>query len=203
MKKLFIFLCIILTLFVSCKQKTTRVVEQPCDNTNAVYYWKTTFKLSDEERNFLSEYQIKRLYLRYFDVCRDPDFSMTIPVPEATLIFLDTIPQSLEIVPTVFIDNNLFKETDMSKCAELLVNRIRTMTETNHVPNVHEIQLDCDWTQTTETAYFDFLKQVRELLKKDTIGVKIKHTGSLPINIERQMFLNNICRNVIIYNRII
>jgi hypothetical protein len=159
------------TLFVSCKQKTASVVEQPYNNTNAVYYWKTTFKLSDEECHFLSMHQIKRLYLRYFDVCRDPDFSMTIPVPEATLIFLDTIPQDLEIIPTVFIDNNLFKEADMSKCAELLVNRIQTMTETNNVPNVYEIQLDCDWTQTTETAYFNFLKQVRELLKKDTISL--------------------------------
>jgi len=169
MKKLFIFLCI-LPFFISCKRGNTNVeIELVCNKGNAVYYWKTTFKLSDEERQFLSEHQIQRIYLRYFDVCRDPDFWEAIPVPEATLIFLDTIPKDLEIVPTVFIDNNLFKDANMSQCAELLVNRIRTMTATNDVPNVREVQLDCDWTQTTETAYFDFLKQVRTLLEKDSI----------------------------------
>ncbi|MDR0232507.1 MAG: hypothetical protein LBI82_10365 [Dysgonamonadaceae bacterium] len=170
MKKLFILLCVF-SLIVSCKRETTSVVEPACNKGNAVYYWKTTFKLSDEERDFLSEHQIKRLYLRYFDVSRDNDFWRAVPVPEATLIFLDSIPQNLEVVPTVFIDNNLFKDADMSGCAELLVNRIRTMTATNDVPNVREVQLDCDWTETTETAYFDFLKQVRELLEKDSINL--------------------------------
>ena len=169
MKKLFIFLCIF-TLFASCRHKNT-IVNVPSNNTNAVYYWKTTFKLSDEERNFLSEHQIKRIYLRYFDVCNDADFGEAIPVPEATLIFVDTIPKDLEIVPTVFIDNNLFRGANILQCAELLVNRIRTMTATNDVPNVREVQLDCDWTQTTETAYFDFLKQVRALLEKDSISL--------------------------------
>ena len=171
LRNFFVFLCI-LSLFVSCKRGSTNIeIEPVCNKGNAIYYWKTTFKLSDEERNFLSEHQVKRLYLRYFDVCRDPDFSMEIPVPEATLIFLDTIPRNIEVVPTVFVDNNLFKDFDMSKCAELLVSRIRTMTATNDVPNVREVQLDCDWTQTTETAYFDFLKQVRALLEKDSISL--------------------------------
>lgn len=165
----------ILSLFASCKNREVKPAdntntEQECNANNAVYYWKTTFKLSDEERDFLSEHQIKRLYLRYFDVCRDPDY-FWIPVPEATLIFLDTIPHYLEVVPTVFIDNNLFKDFNMTEYAELLVNRIRTMTETNDVPNVREVQIDCDWTQTTETAYFDFLEQVRELLKKKSIAL--------------------------------
>ena len=172
MKKLFIFLSI-LPLLVSCNRQTANVVDvEPVrEPNNAVYYWKTTFKLSDEEHEFLSEHQIKRLYLRYFDVSRDPDFEMIVPVPEATLIFVDSISKNLEVVPTVFIDNNLFKDSAMSKCAELLVNRIRTMTATNDVPNVREVQLDCDWTETTETAYFDFLKQVRTLLEKDSISL--------------------------------
>ena len=171
MKNFFVFLCIF-SLFVSCKRGSTSVEIEPVHNpNNAVYYWRTTFRLSGEERSFLEEHQIKRLYLRYFDVGRDPDFNITIPVPIATLIFLDSIPQDLEIVPTVFIDNNLFKNIDMSECVKFLVNRIKTMTATNDVPNVREIQLDCDWTESTETLYFSFLKQVDSLLAKDSISL--------------------------------
>ena len=155
------------------KQKSDTVPQEQeatRKNCNAVYYWKTTFRLSSEEKEFLKSYQIERLYLRYFDVGRDPDFQdQVLPVPVATLQFIDAVPSNLEVIPTVFIDNNLFKDCDMNKYAELLVKRILTMTETNNIPNVREIQLDCDWTQTTEDAYFSFLKQVRNLLERDTI----------------------------------
>ena len=35
---------------------------------NAVYYWKTRFELKPSETAFLQENDIKRIYLRYFDV---------------------------------------------------------------------------------------------------------------------------------------
>jgi len=181
MKRYFLFLSILL-LFASCKQKPADVHQESANvhqkqgqeatrkHCNAVYYWKTTFRLSAEEQDFLTSHQIERLYLRYFDVVRDPDFqSEVLPVPEATLWFMDSIPSHLEVIPTVFIDNNLFKDCDMSQYAELLVKRILTMTQTNDVPNVREVQLDCDWTQTTEDAYFSFLRQVRSLLKVKSI----------------------------------
>jgi len=172
MKYRFLLLSIFL-LFVSCKQKSVNLHQEQAvtrKNCNAIYYWKTTFRLSPEEREFLATHKIERLYLRYFDVGRDPDFkNEVLPIPVATLQFMDSIPTNLEVIPTVFIDNNLFKDCDMSKYAELLVKRILTMTETNDVLNVREIQLDCDWTQTTEDAYFRFLRKVDSLLKKRAI----------------------------------
>jgi len=162
----------ILLLFASCSQKPTALQETTRKNCNAIYYWKTTFRLSPEEREFLATHKIERLYLRYFDVARDPDFqNKVIPIPEATLRFMDSIPSNLEVVPTVFIDNNLFKDCDMSQYAELLVKRILTMTKTNDVPNVYEVQLDCDWTQTTEESYFAFLSRINSLLKKESISL--------------------------------
>jgi hypothetical protein len=165
----YLILSISVLLFASCNQKSEEQ-ETTRKNHNAVYYWKTTFRLSTEEQEFLKSHKIGRLYLRYFDVARDPDFQdKVIPIPEATLRFIDSIPSNLEVVPTVFIDNNLFKDCDMSKYAELLVKRILTMTETNDVPNVYEVQLDCDWTPTTEEVYFRFLQQVNSFLKKESI----------------------------------
>jgi hypothetical protein len=163
----------ILTILVSCQNKKpnsskteikneTAVTRKSC---NSIYYWKTTFKLSDEERKFLAEYQVNRLYLRYFDVYHDFDIQdRTIPVPVATLRFLDSIPAYLEVVPTIFIDNELYKNCDMTGIDSLLVNRIFKMSETNDVPNIHEIQIDCDWTKTTESDYFNFLRRIRRWL---------------------------------------
>ena len=148
MKNLFLFFPILL-LFGSCTQKAAQSPEEKPthQNCNAVYYWKTTFRLSAEERDFLATHQVKRLYLRYFDVYKDPDINASVvPVPQATLQFMDSVPSDLEVVPIVFIDNNLFKDCDLSQYTGLLVNRILTMTKTNDVPNVHEVQLDCDWT---------------------------------------------------------
>jgi len=170
MKHLFLFFPLLL-LLGSCHQKAAQSPEaEPArQQCNAVYYWKTTFRLSAEERDFLATHQVKRLYLRYFDVYKDPDIiASVVPVPQATLQFIDSVPSDLEVVPTVFIDNNLFKDCDMSQYAGLLVNRILTMTQTNDVPNVHEVQLDCDWTQTTERSYFNFLRKVDSLLHINT-----------------------------------
>lgn len=36
--------------------------------SNGIYYWKTVFELNDTERDFLNEHQVKRLYVRFFDV---------------------------------------------------------------------------------------------------------------------------------------
>ena len=158
-------------MLISCQNKnplqteTETKVEKVVDrNTgNSIYYWRTTFRLSDEERKFLTDNQIQRLYLRYFDVSTDPDefYGRKVPVPIATLQFLDSIPSNLEIIPTVFIDNELFKSSDMNDIDSLLVNRIFKMSITNDVPRFKEIQIDCDWTKTTESDYFEFLKKIR------------------------------------------
>jgi len=101
---------IALLLFTSCHQKAVQSpeAESARQQCNAVYYWKTTFRLSAEERDFLATHQVKRLYLRYFDVYKDPDINASVvPVPQATLQFKDTVPSDLEVVPTVFIDNDV------------------------------------------------------------------------------------------------
>lgn len=180
-------LLITLAMLISCQNKKplssktdTVVTYKAC---NSIYYWKTTFKLSDEERKFLVNHQIQRLYLRYFDVYRDVDLQdRTVPVPVATLRFLDSIPSNLEVVPTVFIDNELFKGCDMKGVDSLLVNRILKMSETNDVKNVSEIQIDCDWTKTTETDYFDFLQRMRQMLNpKIKLSVTIRlHQLNMP-----------------------
>ena len=134
---------------------------------NSIYYWKTTFSLSDKERKFLKEHRVERMYLRYFDV------GGGYPEPNATIRFRDTIPSDMEIIPTVFIDNDLFRQHNMSEYPEKIVNRILVMSETNDVLNVREVQIDCDWTKSTEADFFRFLDSIRKLLGRHQIALSV------------------------------
>jgi hypothetical protein len=170
--KSYFSLFLLLLAVSACKRAATEDVVAVQDKGNSIYFWKTTFKLSDEERVFLSDNQIQRLYLRYFDVGRDAENPNT-PIPQATVLFRDSIPLNFEIVPVVFIDNELFKVCDMYPYAKRITDRIHIMSETNDVGNIREIQLDCDWTKTTETAYFDFLRVVRNELFSRGIDLSV------------------------------
>ena len=71
----------------------------------AVYYWKTTFSLSANERAFLREHSIDKIYLRLFDVALEKSAKANDceVVPIATTRFVDSVPDDIEIIPTVYI----------------------------------------------------------------------------------------------------
>lgn len=122
----------------------------------AVYYWRTTLKLDSTERAFLQANGVKKMYTRFFDVVMRDDK----PMPNATLRFLDPAPQGVEIIPVIFIMENCLAH-DIDSYAELIVNRVLQMCETNDLPAPHELQIDCDWTKSSLETYYRFLKLVR------------------------------------------
>ena len=134
---------------------------QPVDNPQpGVYYWRTTLRLDNTERDFLAQHHIGKMYVRYFDVVmRDGR-----PMPNATLQFLQPVPTGVEIIPTVFVMEECMRSQMVDEMARLLVERVLQMNETNDVPDVQELQIDCDWTEQSQTAYFAFLNKVGELL---------------------------------------
>lgn len=67
--------------------------------TNAVYYWKTACKLSEQEKDFLQKEKIGRICLRMFDVTPSEYGAVT----NASVSFGTTVPSYIGIVPTVFI----------------------------------------------------------------------------------------------------
>ena len=147
---------LLLLLFTACMEQ---------QHSRGMYYWSTTFQLDSTKKSFLKEHQINRLYLRYFDVVVDDNGE---PMPNATIRFRDSIPQGLEIIPTVFIVNDCMKQ-DVSGLAEKMLRRILQMNETHHVGKVHEIQIDCDWTGSTRKTFFSFMEQLRALANEKDI----------------------------------
>ena len=121
----------------------------------AVYYWRTDLRLDSIERAFLRTYKIQKVYCRYFDVVmRDNE-----PMPNATLTFSDTLPDNIEMVPTVYITEDCMHEKHEGLAGKL-VKRILQMNETNGIKDVREIQIDCDYTSRSRKIYYEFLKEV-------------------------------------------
>ena len=157
-------------LAISCGGSPDSALEP----SNGVYYWRTTFKLDPAERLFLSENGVNKMYVRFFDVDLNPDtMSMEKCVPVATIDFADTLPQSVEIVPTVFITPQaIVHYRDFTKN---FARRLYAMCDYNHItPN--EVQFDCDWTATTRDSFFAFLKEIRASLGEYFEGIRISST---------------------------
>ena len=156
---------------------------------NAVYYWRTVFTLDSTEQAFLVSNNIRRIYCRYFDVVLDAEQG---PMPNATISFASEMPDSIEIVPTVFIMNDCMQEAQLERTrknsnevglARLIVERILQMNETHDILHVRELQIDCDYTARNRTLYYRFLDEVRrEALQRGlALSVTVRlHQLSMP-----------------------
>lgn len=166
MQKRWLILLFALITMASCNHKVGKVPEPE----RSVYYWRTTLHFDSAERQFLAEHRIKKIFVRFFDVVPGGKEGVQ---PNATLQFTDSIPHGLEVVPTVFITENCL-QNDLKALPQLLVERILQMCKTNGIPSIKEVQLDCDWTANSQSAYFHLLEQTRTLLKEK--GIRLSAT---------------------------
>ena len=159
------------------KQKSQ---DESLEQCNSVYYWRTDLRLDSTERAFLSQYNINKVYCRYFDVVMNDDD--TEPSPNATISFSDTLPAGIEIIPTIYITEDCMHKPHKD-LAKKIVDRILQMNETNDISNVCEIQIDCDYTSKSRQTYYKFLEEVRHQLssKKYQLSTTIRlHQLSMP-----------------------
>ena len=166
-------------LLTSCGKQ--RYQDESLEQSNGVYYWRTDLHLDSTERAFLRQHHISKVYCRYFDVVMNDDG--TEPKPNATIAFTDTLPAGIELIPTVYITEDCMHKPHKD-LAEKQVKRIMQMNETNHIGNVHEIQIDCDYTSKSRATYYEFLEQVRHHLSPTSyhLSTTIRlHQLSMPV----------------------
>ena len=166
-------------LFTGCSRQQSQ--DESLEQSNGVYYWRTDLHLDSTERAFLKQHHINKVYCRYFDVVMSDDG--TEPKPNATIAFTDTLPAGIELIPTVYITEDCMHKPHKD-LAEKLVKRIMQMNETNHIGNVHEIQIDCDYTSKSRATYYQFLEQVRHHLSPTSyhLSTTIRlHQLSMPV----------------------
>jgi hypothetical protein len=174
---------IILLTSLSCNNNKKAEVER------SYYFWKNQSYLEEDERNFLKQHHIQKLYTKILDVDWN-DVYGAVPVSENDLNDLNQDLNyynslHLNIVPVVFITNKTFERIDTSQLSLLALRIVRKCLpaydsvdvkyENNryyfpvaHLLNPSELQFDCDWTSTTSKKYFLFLEDVKKLLPDTT-----------------------------------
>ncbi|MFT4094648.1 MAG: hypothetical protein QM640_13540 [Niabella sp.] len=155
---------------MSCKKTKQRLT------VPAVYYWKSNFRPTAFEKKRLDSLQVQVLYIKFFDVARDAFEKKVLPVAKITMTDTAYL-HSKKIVPTIFITNEIFYKTDSAQIEKLAVNITSLLNKyllLYRIKNTDEIQIDCDWTNTTKNSYFRLLRLIRKNNKGKAISVTIR-----------------------------
>jgi hypothetical protein len=161
-----IFYLLTLTSLFSCSHKEEAV--------RAVYHWKTTYNPTQWELDWMRDHHVKRLYLKLFDVdvydCKEG------AAPIATTRFLQPLPDGIEVVPVVYITNEAMRHMQYWEVVPALTTRVMKMAECKGF-EVKEVQVDCDWTESTKQDYFWFCRFLCEQLHEQ--GIRLSSTVRL------------------------
>ena len=158
--------CLIFILLITSIVACNHDIEPVPDPQPSAYWWKTTWSPDSTELEAVNRLGIKKLYVRFFDVA--PDGNSKTPKPLATIQFQKPIIQGVKIIPTVFITESCMA-LDIEKLPKMLAYRVLQMCETNDIKGVDEIQIDCDWKESSQDKYFKFLDNLRKILKDKNI----------------------------------
>ncbi len=148
----------------SCTDNSTPV-------ERAFYYWKSNeYQFDKEELAQIQELRPQKLYVKFFEIEKDEVFHNK-PASKSILHIRDTH-DSLEIIPTVYIRNEVLGSASQTIIDTLAVNIIyfidklyRQNMPTRKI-DYNEIQIDCDWTGTTRDTYFQLLESLRKKTTK-------------------------------------
>lgn len=153
--------------------------------TNSVYCWKTVFAPDSSDFNFLRKHDIGRIYLRMFDVSLDDQIAGDKTVPNASVVVpyetassLQSQLPSTEFVPVVYVTLDALKNAKgrEGRLAGNIVTRVKNMCSYNSLPNVSGLQLDCDWTESTEQSFFSLCDSVKYEIGKQKLNWALSST---------------------------
>jgi hypothetical protein len=132
--------------------------------TIAFYYWKTIFKISVSEKATLSENQVQKLYIRYFDIDSNPITNQIFP---QSPIHFEQKPLGFEIVPVIYIKNQIMltENLDILDLAQKTYDYINQINKKNEI-SCQEIQIDCDWTLKSKDNYLKFIDVFKKISAK-------------------------------------
>ncbi len=166
MMRIVMILLTALPILTGCKKQISM------EEGNAVYFWRTDFRLDSTERTFLKQHHISKVYCRYFDVVMNEAQE---PMPNATITFSDSLPKGIELIPTIYITVDCLQKSHKGLAAKL-VRRILQMNETNDIKGVKEIQIDHDYTARNKKIYYQFLEEVRQEIRKADASFQLSAT---------------------------
>lgn len=146
----------------------------PPDAEPAFYHWKSELRQDSAQTAYLQELDARRIYIRLFDL--DWNERLRSPAPIAEVQLGDFPYTSFEWVPTIFITNRSLKQLpiqETSSLARRIVDKIERMRQAADMPAIREVQLDCDWTESTRKVYFRLLKECRRQLSQNGVQLSV------------------------------
>jgi hypothetical protein len=143
-------------LLISCSENNKPII--------SFYYWKTIFKLSEAEKEILRENNVRKIYIRYFDIDLHP--KDTNPIPLTPIRFQEMM-NGFDVVPVVYIKNKVMLKPnlDLEDLAKKTIGLINEINSKNKIFS-KEIQIDCDWTLKSKDNYLKFIEVFKKLSKK-------------------------------------
>ena len=127
------------------------------------YHWKQTLHFQQPDYQTIQALQLNTLYVRFFDIIWQPP---TGAIPTAIIRFDSQVPDSLTLIPCVYIENKVFQQLEgneeVEDLAEKSAKKIQSLLQKSGQSTIEEIQLDCDWSGTTRQKYFHFLAHFRK-----------------------------------------
>jgi len=135
------------------------------------YYWESRASvLNQEEKKALRNLNVERLYVKFFEVGLDGS-QRAVPVSKSNIsVQSKELKKNAEIIPTVYIENTVFKtisEEGITKLADNIVHLVdkRFSEQFSSFKKYIELQIDCDWTISTKDNYHQFLRILKSKLK--------------------------------------
>lgn len=156
--------------FLSCAKKESARVER------SFYYWKNDqWDFQDNEDDIIVQLGAKKLYVKYFEVEHNDVMGN---YPAAKTNFYTSVYDSLTIVPTVYLRNEVFLDCTRGSLDTLADNvnfligkyskeKFPAGDVANKPDKISEYQMDCDWTPKSRANYFYFLKKLKALSQKE------------------------------------
>ena len=148
----FILLFLIL-MMTSCTQENNKQY--------SFYYWRTHLSLDVVEKTALQKATSPYIYTRFFDIEKvNGKF-----LPVAVITRNQTFVTNKEIVPVVFIKNDVFyniTSDEINFLVENVSSLIKKKQSEFGFKISNQIQIDCDWTAGTNKEYFEFLKRLKD-----------------------------------------
>lgn len=161
MRRLSVLLLSALILF-SCHNSRDFEIER------AFYKWNGSSYFSNDVKDW-ENLKVGKIYQKYFEVDYSPvrgnfPFEKNRPYYDASFFN-----GNISLVPVIFIKNEIFPHNDtksLDNLADDIVFLIDKFSLNEYSGdkriNYDEIQIDCDWTKSTQNKYFYLLKKIKE-----------------------------------------
>ena len=142
--------------------------------STSFYYWKTVYRQSPAESPYMQQLHCQKIYVRIMDVNMGDNGE---PAPVAPVVFEQAIPAGMQLVPVVYIVNDVIKilpKAGLADMARKIVKYVDAKVQQAGKSTYNELQVDCDWTADTRQNYFYLLEQVKQQLKGKTLSVTLR-----------------------------